>query len=214
MVARVAERIARGIKARTDKIHQRRIEPDAVRQPGGDLQILGLKSAGEPAADYMLLQHQVGMKVAAGGDVEDLHHAPGIKAEALASKQCLGTGGKGRRGNKVVQRLHRVSAAQASSVKQPIAHRTQQRTGALDGTLVVGGELGAQFLGGHDHKSGSGISVSWAPKMFVNLAGGGEVASPVGVEVAFTFSSVKIPLWFLQTLDGGSFFGGSLSFVF
>jgi hypothetical protein len=84
----------------------------------------------------------------------------------------------------------------------------------VDGTLVVGGELGAQFLGGHDHKSGSGISVSWAPKMFVNLAGGGEVASPVGVEVAFTFSSVKIPLWFLQTLDGGSFFGGSLSFVF
>ena len=40
MVARVAERIARGIKARTDKIHQRRIEPDVVRQPGGDPHIL------------------------------------------------------------------------------------------------------------------------------------------------------------------------------
>jgi hypothetical protein len=84
----------------------------------------------------------------------------------------------------------------------------------VDGTLVVGGEVGVQFWGGRGHSTSSGLALSWAPKMFVNLAGGGEVASPIGVELAFDLNIIKFPLWYLHTLDDSNFFGGGLSFVF
>jgi hypothetical protein len=78
------------------------------------------------------------------------------------------------------------------------------------GALIVAGELGPEFqIDDSDHRSGTTLSVTWAPRIFLNFKGG-EVGAPLGTEVAFRFGFFKIPFWFARTLDDGTFFGAGL----
>jgi hypothetical protein len=80
-----------------------------------------------------------------------------------------------------------------------------------DGTIIVDWELGPELLLGGDHRRGTVFSLTWAPKVFVNVRGGAEVASPEGIELAFNIYGLKLPFWLLHTLDGATFFGGALA---
>jgi len=80
-----------------------------------------------------------------------------------------------------------------------------------DGAIIVDWELGPELLLGGNHRSGTVFSLTWAPKVFVNVRGGGEVASPEGFELAFNIGGLKLPFWLLHTLDGATFFGGALA---
>jgi hypothetical protein len=81
------------------------------------------------------------------------------------------------------------------------------------GVLAVTGEGGVIFALSGSHRYGTTISLTWAPKLMFDYSfhqfGKGEVASPFGFEAAFNFSGFKIPIWFLETLDGTSFVGTS-----
>ena len=87
----------------------------------------------------------------------------------------------------------------------------------FDGTAVISGEIGPTFNLSGDRYRGAILSFAWAPRAFFNFVSG-QVASPVGGEVAIRFggelNNLKIPLWYLSTADGTSFFGGALSIAF
>jgi hypothetical protein len=80
-----------------------------------------------------------------------------------------------------------------------------------DGAMLVDWELGPELLMGGNHRNGAVVSFTWAPKVLVNVRGGGEVASPEGFEVAFNLWGLKLPFWFLHTLDGATFYGAALA---
>jgi hypothetical protein len=86
------------------------------------------------------------------------------------------------------------------------------------GVLAVTGEGGVIFAMSGTHKWGTTIALTWAPKVLIDYSfsqfGKGEVASPLGFEAAFDFGGFKIPIWFLETLDGTSFVGSSLGVGF
>jgi hypothetical protein len=92
------------------------------------------------------------------------------------------------------------------------------------GVLAATGEAGVIFALGSPTAgvprltSATTISLTWAPKLFLDYSfkqfGRGEVASPLGFEAAFEFSGFKIPVWILQTLDGTTIVGTSLGAAF
>jgi hypothetical protein len=76
------------------------------------------------------------------------------------------------------------------------------------GVLGVTGDAGVIFA--TSRRSGTTISLNWAPKVLADFGHGfakGEVSSPLGAEVAFDFSGFKLPIWALQTLDGTTMIG-------
>ncbi len=79
-------------------------------------------------------------------------------------------------------------------------------SGKMTGTTSLSGAIGPAVLLSGRPRDGAVISLGWAPRMLVNFHGK-YASSPLGAELAINAAAFKLPLWFLQTLDGTSFFG-------
>jgi hypothetical protein len=74
-------------------------------------------------------------------------------------------------------------------------------------------ELGAALLADGDRRTGTSVSLCWAPRLLNNFSGG-EVASLVGVELALHDGHFKVPLWALWTRDQTLLLGLGLGYGF
>jgi hypothetical protein len=84
---------------------------------------------------------------------------------------------------------------------------------SVDVTASFSAEVGVFMLLAGSHETGTVLSLSWAPRVFLNFVGG-EVASPLAGEVAFRAGIFKVPIWFMRSYDGTSFLGAGLGFQF
>jgi hypothetical protein len=104
------------------------------RQRGGE--VLGherQREAGvEAPAEDVRGDLLVGGVAAPGRDVQDLGHERRIEAEALADQERLHRQDQGSGRAQVVERLHRLAAAQRAGAKDPRPHQPEQRLDALE----------------------------------------------------------------------------------